>query len=541
MMTKGSEESKDQWEDLKNNIVGLGQRSFQKSYYPQLQAKMKDLEKQRVFFQSILNSIPDGVVVMDAGGGIIQANPAFCRMFGYTNQELAGKNPALLYADNGAVVSNDECPTCLCCLYLRQDGTSFLGETLDSEVRDDQGNLFGSLKVIRDLTERIAAVKEQRQLEEQLRQSQKMAAIGTLAGGIAHDFNNLLAAILGYGELALLKLPPESFGHREVQQILKAGGKASELVNQILAFSRKETTKRSLVQPAVVLREALKLLRGTIPATITIHEQISATDKLIFANPTQLHQVIMNLATNAFHAMEERGGDMLVSLDLVRGREGTFDEKAEHVRIVVADNGSGIDTAHLDHIFEPYFTTKSSGRGTGMGLAVVHGIVESHGGRIEVESTPGAGTIFRVDFPVVAGAAVPIKPQKSEALAGGSESIMVVDDEPMVAGYLKTFLEQLGYRVTVCSDAPSALAEFTNNLDRFDLVITDHTMPGGTGFDMARTMLALRPNLPVILCSGYSSALSPERVTRAGIREFMTKPVSLHELAPLVRSFFKSP
>ena len=436
------------------------------------------------------------------------------------------------------MVSEDDCPSCQCRWYQRKDVTTFKGETLTREIRDEQGNLLGSLEVIRDLTERITAARKQRQLGEQLLQSQKMAAIGTLAGGIAHDFNNLLAAILGYGELALLKLPPDSIGRREVEQMLKAGGKASELVNQILAFSRKETTKRSLIQPVAVLREALKLLRGTIPATITIREQISVPNRFIFANPTQLHQVIMNLGTNAFHAMEERGGEMLVRLELVRDEEKKSEQGYESIRISVVDSGTGIDAAHLDHILNPYFTTKSSGKGTGMGLAVVHGIVESHGGRIAVESTPGVGTVFRVDFPAVTGAATPTIPQEPEALVGGSESIMVVDDEEMVAGYLKTFLEQLGYRVTVCNDASSALSEFTDNPDHFDLVITDHTMPGGTGFDMARAMLTMRRNLPVILCSGYSSALSSERVTQAGIREFLMKPVSLHELAPLIRSLF---
>jgi len=534
-------DGEEQWDHLKDAIVGLGERSIRKSYYPELKIKIRDLDQQRTFFQATLNSIPDGVVVMDASGKIKQANPALCRMFGYSNEELAGLAPQALYEDNCEIFRHDDFPTTWCRRFVRKDGQSFLGETLDSEIRDEQGVLLGALELVRDLTERLSVIRQQRQLEEQLRQSQKMAAIGTLAGGIAHDFNNLLAAILGYAELALLKLPPGTALQREIRQILKAGGKASELVNQILAFSRKETTKRILLQPGVLLKEVIKLLRGTIPSTITIREQIVATDRMILANPTQLHQVIMNLCTNAFHALEEQGGEMVLSLDPVKQRVRENDGEREWIRISVADNGCGIDADVLERIFEPYFTTKPSGKGTGMGLAVVHGIVENHEGRIEVESKPGQGTIFHVFFPVVSGLETPQFQREAQSLVGGNESILVVDDEQMVADYLKGFLEQLGYRVTVCNDGNSALTVFESNPNGFDLVLTDQTMPGKTGYEVARTMLALRPELPIILCSGYSSALSPERVTKAGIREFMMKPVSLHDLAPVIRAVLNSP
>lgn len=526
----------DQWDHLKDAIVGLGERSIRKSYYPELKAKIKDLDQQRVFFQSILNSIPDGVVVMDPSGKIRQANPALCRMFGYSNEELAGLDPSVLYENNCAIFRHDDFPTTWCRRFVRKDGRVFLGETLNSEIRDDQGGLLGTLELIRDVSERLKVIRQQRQLEEQLRQSQKMAAIGTLAGGIAHDFNNLLAAILGYAELALLKLPPGGALQREIRQILKAGGKASELVNQILAFSRKETTKRIPIQPGVLIKEVIKLLLGTIPSTITIRERIAATDRMILANPTQLHQVVMNLCTNAFHAMEEQGGEMTLSLESVRKLLREKEEEREWIRISVADNGCGIEPATLERIFEPYFTTKPSGKGTGMGLAVVHGIVESHGGRIEVKSTVGQGTTVQVYFPVVAGVEAQRPRKEEQSLVGGDESILVVDDEQMVADYLKGFLEQLGYRITICNDGSSALALFEHNPQAFDLVITDQTMPGKTGFEMARNMLALRPDLPIILCSGYSSALSPEWVAKAGIREFMMKPVSLHDLAPVIRA-----
>ncbi len=533
-MTKRTDNG-EQWDSLKDSIAGLGERSIRKNYYPALKEKIRDLDQQRIFFQSTLNSIPEGVLVRDSSGRIIQGNPAFCRMFGYTNEELIGLDPAQLYEASSEVFQRQVFPAAWCRRFVRKDGVLFFGETLDSEIRDEHGILLGHLEVIRDLTEEIALLEQKKQMEEHLRQSQKMAAIGTLAGGIAHDFNNLLAAIMGHAELALLKLPPESIVNREIGQILVAGRKAAELVNQILAFSRKETTQRILLQPGALLKEALKLLRGSIPSTIMIHEQILVTDRLILANPTQLHQVVMNLCINASHAMEVQGGDLTISLDLVEQSDGDIGEERTYVRISVADNGAGIDATTLDRIFEPYYTTKPSGKGTGMGLAVVHGIVENHEGRIEVESEPGAGTVFKVYFPVIPGEEAPQSQARAATLVGGRESILVVDDEQMVAEYLKGFLEQLGYRIMVCNDGLRALAVFEQHPNRFDLVITDQTMPGKTGFDMACAMLARRPEMPIILCSGYSSALSPELVTGVGIREFLMKPVSLQELAPLIR------
>lgn len=525
-----------QWESLADSIAGLGERSIRKSYYPELKATIRGLDRQRTFYQSILNSIPDGVVVFDATGRIKQGNPALCRMFGFLHEELLGKVVGDLYAEQAKLIPVEEFPASCCRSYRRQDGSTFLGETTSSEIRDENGQLLGNLEVIRDLTDRVEAVRQQKKMEEQFLQSQKMAAIGTLAGGIAHDFNNLLAAILGFAELALMKIGRGVAVQRDLEQILKAGGKATELVNQILAFSRKETTRRQPLRLGPLVKEALKLLRGSIPTTIAIKEHIVDCDRLIMANPTQVHQVIMNLCTNAFHAMEDRGGRLSLSLVPSQRSDRLTGEEREYLRISIADTGAGIAPAVLERIFEPYFTTKPSGKGTGMGLAVVHGIVENHEGHIEVDSAIDQGTVFHVYFPVVAGVEIVENPENTPALLGGTESILVVDDERMVADYLRSFLEQLGYTVTVCNTAIQALEVFANNPEEFALVITDQTMPGKTGFDMALDMLAIRPELPIILCSGYSAAISRERVTQAGIREFATKPLSLHVLAPLIRS-----
>jgi PAS domain S-box-containing protein len=535
----GHDAGKDPWDHLKEHIVGLGERSLRKSHYPELKARIRDLDQQRILFQSTLFAIPDGVAVIAPSGEIVQANPALCRMFGYRPDELLGCNPAVLYGPDSSVFQLEDFPATLCRHFVRSDGTTFFGETFASEIRDDQGALLGNLEVIRDLSDRLAALRQQRQLEDQLRQSQKMAAIGTLAGGIAHDFNNLLAAILGYAELAQLKLSPGIPPYREVEQILKAGNKAAELVNQILAFSRKETTKRMVLQPVPLIKEVIKLLRGTIPATITIREQIHDSGRMILANPTQVHQVVMNLCTNAFHAMEEEGGEMTVSLEAVDKQHNDHDVR-QWLRISVIDTGPGIAPEIRERIFEPYFTTKPSGKGTGMGLAVVHGIVHRHGGWIEMDSILGQGTSVHVYFPQTSGTENAAPQKETAGLPGGKESVLVIDDEQMVADYLRSSLERLGYRVAVCSDGVSALAVFERDPGAFDLVITDQTMPGKTGFEVARTMLALRPDLPVILCSGFSSALSPERVAAAGIRKFMMKPVSLYDLIPTVRFLLDS-
>lgn len=535
----GHDAGKDPWDHLKEHIVGLGERSLRKSHYPELKARIRDLDQQRILFQSTLFAIPDGVAVIAPSGEIVQANPALCRMFGYRPDELLGCNPAVLYGPDSSVFQLEDFPATLCRHFVRSDGTTFFGETFASEIRDDQGALLGNLEVIRDLSDRLAALRQQRQLEDQLRQSQKMAAIGTLAGGIAHDFNNLLAAILGYAELAQLKLSPGIPPYREVEQILKAGNKAAELVNQILAFSRKETTKQMVLQPVPLIKEVIKLLRGTIPATITIREQIHDSGRMILANPTQVHQVVMNLCTNAFHAMEEEGGEMTVSLEAVDKQHNDHDVR-QWLRISVIDTGPGIAPEIRERIFEPYFTTKPSGKGTGMGLAVVHGIVHRHGGWIEMESILGQGTSVHVYFPQTSGKENAAPQKETAGLPGGKESVLVIDDEQMVADYLRGSLERLGYRVAVCSDGVSALAVFERDPGAFDLVITDQTMPGKTGFEVARTMLALRPDLPVILCSGFSSALSPERVAAAGIRKFMMKPVSLYDLIPTVRFLLDS-
>ncbi len=393
--------------------------------------------------------------------------------------------------------------------------------------------------ILNDTTERKRAEKEKEILQSQLAQAQKMEAIGTLAGGIAHDFNNILGAMLGYTEMVREDSPEGSLAASDLDQVLAAGDRAKELVEQILAFSRQTETKKIAIQPAILVKEAIKLLRASIPTTISIKQDIDMDCDFILAEPTKIHQILMNLCTNAFHAMEESGGTLTISLrkkalaqkDLITEpgiQPGNF------VQLAIGDTGTGIEHDLMEKIFEPYFTTKATGKGTGMGLAIIHGIVKSYGGFIKCESKVGSGTIFYINLPASADQSIPeVKP--AEAITAGTEHILLVDDEQMLADLGRTMLERLGYTVTVRMNSLEALELFENHPDSFDLVITDQTMPGMTGVDMAQKMLRIRPELPIILCTGYGSPPLQEKVTSLGIKGFALKPISLKGITALIR------
>ncbi|WP_163339791.1 PocR ligand-binding domain-containing protein [Desulfopila sp. IMCC35008] len=384
-------------------------------------------------------------------------------------------------------------------------------------------------------------ISEQRRLEEQLRQSQKMESIGTLAGGIAHDFNNILGAILGYAEMVQEGCPAGSAMRNDIDRVVEASHRAKELVKQILAFSRQAESEERVVQPALIVKEAMKMLRASLPRTIDIQQEIAPEVGLVLADPIQIHQVITNLGTNAFHAMEETGGTLNISL---KNREFTpvdlvsepYVQPGHFVEISVGDSGPGIAPEIMDKIFDPFFTTKEVGQGTGMGLAIIHGIAKKSGGFVSCKSSPGEGTIFNVYLPVHAVAAPSIAERTSfELIQTGVERILFIDDEEMLAEMGKTMLERLGYRVTVETNSIEALKTIQDQPDRFDLVITDQTMPGMTGSDLARRILQIRPDLPIILCTGFSNQVSEEKARIYGIKGFAMKPLAKKDLAVLVR------
>jgi len=407
-------------------------------------------------------------------------------------------------------------------------------------IRDDAGQVVRVVGTAEDIT-------KQRSLEEQYRQAQKMEAIGTLAGGIAHDFNNILAAIFGYSELARLRVTADPLAREHLDSVLQAAQRARALVRQILTFSRQQEQERQPVQLRPVVAEPLKLLRATIPTTIDFKVSLGTNLPLVLADSTQIHQVVMNLCTNAAHAMRGRPGCLTVRLDLVSVDEGLAAGlpglvPGPHVRMLVGDTGCGMERTTLAHIFEPFFTTKGPSEGTGLGLSVVYGIVKGHHGAINVESQPGTGTVFQIFFPAVAGEAVAGSETDSEsAPRGNGERILVVDDEKPLALLGTSVLKELGYFAVYSTGAADAFARVQANPDGFDLVITDLTMPGQTGLGLARQIRALRPGLPVILSTGFNSAVSADELRDHGIREVLLKPYRLPALGAAVHRVLTTP
>jgi len=393
----------------------------------------------------------------------------------------------------------------------------------------------------------VEDISERKKLEVQLLQAQKMEAIGTLAGGIAHDFNNILAAIMGYTELANLDVPEGSNARYKLNEVLKASHRAKDLVRQILAFSHQGRQERKPVEMSPLIKEILRLLRASLPSIIEIRQHIDTDTDIIETDPTQIHQVLMNLCTNAAHAMRENGGVLEVSLKKVDmdgfavAQHPDF-QPGSYLRLSVSDTGHGMTREVLKRIFDPYFTTKEVGEGTGLGLAVVHGIVKSHEGAITVYSEPGKGSTFQVYFPRIDRAKGVEATQRAEPFPmGKQECILFVDDEQPLADMGKQMLEHLGYRVAVRMSSIEALKLFQAQPKRFDLVITDMTMPNMTGDKLSRELMGIRPDIPIILCTGFSERITAEKVQELGIREFAMKPLLMSDLAKTIRRVLDQP
>ncbi len=382
-------------------------------------------------------------------------------------------------------------------------------------------------------------ITELKKLESQLQQTQKMEAIGSLAGGIAHDFNNILFPIIGLSEMLLEDLPPESLEYENAEEIYNAARRAGNLVEQILAFSRQSEHKMTPVRFQMILKEALKLIRATIPSNIEIHSEIQQDCSLVMADPTQVHQIVMNLMTNAFHAVEQSGGEIRVRLIETELNKvdvtGMSLKPGNYVLISVSDSGHGIPTKNMEKIFDPYFTTKEQGKGTGLGLAVVFGIVKEYGGDILVQSEVGKGTTFDVYFPLMEKNTEILSTDAVEAVEKGSESILLVDDEPAVVRLETQILERLGYKVTFRTSSSDALEAFRASPNSFDLIISDMAMPHMTGIELAQEIVKIHPGIPIIVCSGFSEKLTEEKAKAFGINGLLMKPVSKHEMARVIR------
>ena len=404
---------------------------------------------------------------------------------------------------------------------------------------DVHGRATRYLGTVIDVTERKQTEEANKDLHTQLVHAQKMEAIGTLAGGIAHDFNNILGAVIGYSEIVRDDALAKSVSVKDVDQILKAGQRAKELVQQILAFSRQAQTHQAPVKPNVIITEAIKLLRASLPATIFIEQDIDADIGNIVADPIQIHQIVMNLCTNSFHAMEMEGGILTISLKKKVLRDADLTDKphlqaGQFLLLSIKDTGVGIAPDIREKIFNPYFTTKEVGKGTGMGLAIVHGFVQSLGGSIALESRVGEGTLVSILLPVVE-TTTSQGHGSVDLIPSGKEHILFVDDEEILNDMGKIMLERLGYRVTARKNSSEALATFQKQPDAFDLVITDMTMPGMTGIDLARRVRQIRPEMPIILCTGYSSLISEEKARSLGIKGFAMKPITKKDISTLIR------
>ena len=398
--------------------------------------------------------------------------------------------------------------------------------------RGADGRTVRTYGVNQDITDR-------KRIEERLRQAQKMESIGNLAGGIAHDFNNILFPIVGMAEMLLEDLPVDSPEYENAQEILNAGKRGSDLVKQILAFSRQSEHKMIPVRIQQVLKEVLKLIRATIPSNIEIVQDIQTDCGLVLADPIQIHQVAMNLITNAYHAAESKAGQIVVGLKAAvldgDAAEAIALEPGAYAILTISDNGAGMDHATMNKIFEPYFTTKERGKGTGLGLAVVYGIVKEHNGEIKVYSEAGEGTTFNVYFPLIKRPSKTEKPSKAGTPQTGTERILLVDDEEPIVRLEKQMLERLGYQVTERTSSTDALKAFMANPTSYDLVISDMTMPNMTGDQLARELRAINARVPIIICTGFSERINKEKAEAAGIKALLMKPIVRSELARMVR------
>ncbi|MBF0286509.1 MAG: response regulator [SAR324 cluster bacterium] len=529
-------------QDIKNTIQRaldhLHQFKEEVNKREQAERALKEQQKEQFLLITAVEQAAESIVITNAGGIIKYVNPAFEKRSGYCCEEVIGKNPRILKSGkqsanfykkmwdilksgkiwHGQIVNKTK------------NGTLYEEELSISPIRDETEKIVNYVAVKRDVSREL-------ELEKQLRQAQKMEAIGTLAGGIAHDFNNLLFAMLGYITMASSELPEDSPMREDLEEAALAGRRAKSLIQQILTFSRQQETKHEPVEVVPIIKEALKLLRASIPATIEMSAVIASEKMVIAADPTQMHQVVVSLCANAFQAMGENGGQLEVQLKkteltpLFASRHAI--DPGGYVKLTVRDTGPGIDPAIQERIFDPFFTTKEVGEGIGMGLAVVHGIVQDHGGIITVDSQLGKGSAFDVFFPMIIDE-LNAEEETEAAYAHSGGRILVVDDEPMLVRMEQHILERKGYDVVTATDPNRALELFRTEPEQFSLVITDQTMTGMTGTELAKELRTIQKDIPILLLTGYRLMLDEQQIADAGIREVVLKPIESKQFSQIV-------
>ncbi|SDT84808.1 response regulator [Desulfobacula phenolica] len=491
------------------------------------------LQKSERQYRTLFEKTNDAIFIAErATGRYTDANKAALDLTGRTLDELkqmTTRDITSKDADNLLAAISESCEVRELgrVTYYRPDGTCRIAKL--SSVPLNTKYVIG---IARDITHDL-------EVEKQLRQAYKMEAIGTLAGGIAHDFNNILFPIIGYTEMLQQDIPENSPFRDSLDKIYSGGMRAKDLVKQILTFSRQRSGKLKLMKMQPIIKEALKLIRSTIPTTIEIKQDINTDCGEVKADPTQIHQIVMNLATNAYHAMETTGGEMNVNLKQIQLSNQdvlSLDIKPGlYACLTIADTGTGMNKDLIEKIFDPFFTTKKKGKGTGMGLSVVHGIVKSMEGSIRVDSMPGKGTQFYVYLPIFKKFYKEQPVQKNSPIKKGNEQILLVDDEKDIVTMEKHMLERLGYQVVSSTNSIEALEIFRADPDKFDMVITDMAMPNMPGDKLSAQLIKINPDIPILLCTGFSEAVSKEKAAALGIKGFLMKPIVMKDFADKIR------